>query len=154
VAQGYIRFFEPDVFVEARDGLAAEVGVHDDQLEFGEPRTIPISVFSDPNPNRMPRPFGTNILHVYRSLYEREFRFVSRDGDRVAAITTPGADAAFIEAAFGGFPTDDWLAGLRTAYADAFKPLGIPADATGFVKIVKDGLWMGFVFLSISYGKG
>jgi hypothetical protein len=84
LARGYTKFFEPDVFVETQDGLAAEVGLADGQLEYGEPRTIPISAFSDPDPDRMPRPFGTSILHVYRRLYEREFRFVSRDGDRVA----------------------------------------------------------------------
>ena len=139
LARGYIRFFEPDVFVETQDGLAAEIGLPDRELEFGEPRTIPISAFSDPNPDRMPRPFGTNVLHVYRHLYEREFRFVSRDGDRVAAINTPGEDGAFIEAAFGGFPTDGWLAEMQTAYADAFKPTEVTPDAAGFIKIIREG---------------
>lgn len=139
LANGYIKFFEPDVFVETRDGLAADIGLAGRELEYGEPRTIPISVFSDPNPHRMPRPFGTNIIHVYNSLYEREFRFVSRDGDHVAAVSTAGTDGAFIEAAFGGFPTDGLLASLQTAYVDAFKPTEIVADAAGFVKIIKEG---------------
>jgi hypothetical protein len=139
LARGYVEFFEPDVFVETQDGLAAEVNLSDRELEFHEPRTIPISVFSNPNPDRMPRPFGTGIFHVYRGLYEREFRFVSRDGDRVAAVGTAGADGAFIEAALGGFPSDGWLASLQAAYADAFKPVDVPADAAGFVRIIKEG---------------
>jgi hypothetical protein len=79
LALGYIRFFEPDVFVETHDGLAAELGLRAGDLDFGEPRIIPISTFSDLNPDRRPRPFGTSVEHVYRRLYEREFRFVSRD---------------------------------------------------------------------------
>ncbi len=139
LARGYLKFFEPDVFVETQDGLAAEIGLADTQLEYGEPRTIPINVFSDSKPDRMPRPFGTSILHVYRSLYEREFRFLSRDGDRVATISTAGADGAFIEAVFGGFPTDGWLAPLQKAYGDAFKPAEAKADAAEFIKIIEDG---------------
>ncbi len=139
LAHGYIKFFEPDVFVEAQDGLAAEVGLLDSQLEYGEPRTIPIDVFSDANPDRGPRPFGTSILHVYRSLYEREFRFVSRDGSRVAAVSTAGNDGAFVEAVFGGFPADGQLAALQKAYVNAFKPAEVSADAAGFVKIIREG---------------
>jgi hypothetical protein len=48
LAHGYIRFFEPDVFIETHDGLAAEVGVVDGELDFGEPRTIPIVRFQIP----------------------------------------------------------------------------------------------------------
>lgn len=140
LAEGYIRFFEPDVFVETRGGLAAEAGVADGQLEYGEPRTIPISAFSAMDQDRMPRPFGTSIIHVYRHLYEREFRFVSRDGGEVAVINNAGADGAFIEAAFGGFPTEGWLASMQPAYADAFKPVEVPADSVGFIRILKEGL--------------
>src|ERR1700761_3797382 len=57
LAEGYIRFFEPDVFVETCDGLAAEAGVADGQLEYGEPRTKPIGAFSAMDKNRMPGPF-------------------------------------------------------------------------------------------------
>ena len=139
LGRGYIRFFEPDVFVETQDGLAAEVGLRDAQLDYGEPRTIPIDVFSDPDCDRMPRPFGTNILQVYRNLYEREFRFVSRDGDRVATVITSSVDGAFIEAALGGFPADGALASLQKAYADVFKPVEVSADAAGFIRTIKEG---------------
>jgi hypothetical protein len=140
LGRGYIRFFEPDVFVETHDGLATEVGLPDDQLKFGEPRTIRISAFSDSNPDQTRRPFGTSMVHVYRRLYEREFRFVSRDGERVAAISTAGTDGAFIEAVFGGFPAEGGLAAMQPAYCDAFKPAEIEADAAGFIRIIKEGL--------------
>jgi hypothetical protein len=140
LARGYIRFFEPDVFVEAQDGLAAEAGLPATEFGLSEPRTIPISVYADSNPDRAPRPFGTNVSHIYQDLYERDFRFVSRDGDRVAAVSTRGADGAFIEAVFGGFPTEGKLATTQRAYADVFKPIEIPADGDGFLRIVRDGL--------------
>ena len=139
LAQGYIKFFEPDVFVETREGLANEIGLVDSELKYGEPRTIPISIFSNHDYDRLPRPFGTDIGHVYQSLYEREFRFVSRDGDRVAVMGTAGADGAFIEAVVGGFPTEGLLASLQMFYLNAFKPTNIVADAAGFVKMIREG---------------
>ncbi len=149
LARGYIKFFEPDVFVETQDGLANEIGLSDAELEYGEPRAIPISVFSDPNPDRVPQPFGTNILHVYRSLYEREFRFVSRDGDRVAAVSTAGADGRLLRL---------WLAVSRRTggWSRCKRPMLTRSSRLRFPPMLLGSLRssrMAIVFLSISPGK-
>jgi hypothetical protein len=151
LALGYIRFFEPDVFVETHDGLAAAIGLPNDKLELGEPRIIPVSTFSDPDPDRLPRPFGTSVEHVYRRLYEREFRFVSRDGERVVAVSTAGIDGGFIEAVFGGFPPDGGLASMQTAYmVMLLSQPGLPPTPQG----LSGSSTNDFASLSILHAKG
>jgi hypothetical protein len=43
---------------------------------------------------------GTNVLHIYRDLYAREFKFVPPHERRVAFMESKGDDAAFVEATF------------------------------------------------------
>ncbi len=139
LANGYIKFFEPDVFVETQPGLMEELGLQQGQLEYGEPRTIPISVFSERGADSQPHPYGTGIIHVYRKLYEQEFRFVSRDGDRVASMSTNGPDGGFIDAVLGGFPSAGGLSTLSKNYIDAFKPTEFSPSAAGFLQILQEG---------------
>jgi hypothetical protein len=116
-----------------------ELGLQQGQLEYGEPRTIPISVFSERGADSQPHPYGTGIIHVYRKLYEQEFRFVSRDGDRVASMSTNGPDGGFIDAVLGGFPSAGGLSTLSKNYIDAFKPTEFSPSAAGFLQILQEG---------------
>lgn len=54
-------------------------------------------------------PFGTNIFDIYKDLYEREFKSVPRNEQRVSIIDAKPAVAPFIEAAFSGFPATGLL---------------------------------------------
>ena len=74
---------------------------------------------------------------IYRKLYERDFRFVTRDGDRVATIDNSGPDGAFIDAVFGGFPASGWLQPLNDRYGKTFNPIAVDADATGFESVIR-----------------
>jgi hypothetical protein len=77
LARGYLDFFEPDVFVEAESGLAAQVGLADTEIDIGHSRVMPLDAFFGPHRDRDSRmPFGVNIFDLYKDLYEREFKFV------------------------------------------------------------------------------
>lgn len=57
IANGYMRFFEPDVFVEAEDGLAKQLGLAiGDLQDYGHPRLL-ISMRSSQSRGRMTRTF-------------------------------------------------------------------------------------------------
>src|ERR1700722_19538667 len=61
-AKGYLDFFEPDVFVEARAGLAEQINLLQSELDFGQSRIISIEEYftaGDPSPFSVP--FGTDI---------------------------------------------------------------------------------------------
>ena len=48
LARGYVNFFEPDVFVETKEGLAASIGLAQSKLDFQKPRIVPLDFFSRP----------------------------------------------------------------------------------------------------------
>jgi hypothetical protein len=61
LAKGYVDFFEPDVFVEAQQGLAASVGITVSDLGFGDPRVVSLDTFCETgNRHGSDVPFGTN----------------------------------------------------------------------------------------------
>jgi hypothetical protein len=139
LAKGYIRFFEPDVFVEAGQGLAESVAINSAELDFGHPRVLQLDAFfRTGDPYQRDIPFGTDIFHVYEELYEREFKFVSRHERRIAIFETDASGDAFVAANFGEFPTEEPLSGRRTAYLDAFDPVKLQATAENWVKAIRE----------------
>jgi hypothetical protein len=141
LARGYVNFFEPDVFVETKEGLAASIGLAQSELDFQRPRIVPLDAFfaTTDEQRRSGVPFGTSIFQVYKDLYEREFKFVRRHEHRIAIIEPDSASALFVDAAFGGFPSFGPLAPISQAYVDAFDPVKLAANAESWVKAVKEG---------------
>ncbi len=140
LASGYVKFFEPDVFVEAQQGLAKSIGIAENELSFDQPRVLPLDAFFNvAQPGESDVPFGTNIFYVYKDLYEREFKFVPRHERRVAIVEVDSDNALFIAANFGEFPTNGPLAALSQAYEDAFDPIKLVPNAENWVKVFKEG---------------
>ena len=135
-AKGYVAFFEPDVFVEARQGLADSVGINKTEIDFGSPHVLPLDAFFSFSVGQRESgvPFGTNIFHVYEHLYEREFKFVPRHERRVAIFEGEHSNTAFAAAMFGEFPTSGPLASAARAYLDAFAPTKLPLTAANWTK--------------------
>ena len=140
LARGYIEFFEPDVFVEARPGLAAQLGLSWPDLDFGHPRMVSLdSYFTKDDHFPFSLPFGTDIFDIYKAMYEREFKFVSRHERRVALFEADPTASAFTEAAFGGFPSEGPLESLASAYVDAFDPIKLVPNAENWIKVIREG---------------
>ena len=142
LAKGYLDFFEPDVFVEAQSGLAAQVGLADTEIDIGHSRVMPLDAFFNPNYHHDFRtPFGLNIFELYKDLYECEFKFVPRHDRRVAFFESGSSeDDAFVEAAFGDFPKAGPLEPLAQVYIDAFDPEKLKPNAINWAKVLKDSL--------------
>lgn len=142
VTKGYIDFFEPDFFVECEGGLAARAGVADLKLTYGEPRVFSLDAFfeSDPQRSGHPRvPIGLAVLDVYQQLYDRQFQFVRRHESGVVVFDSSPQHDAFIEAAFGGFPTRGFLFPLANAYREAFDPIQLQPNAEAWIKVAREG---------------
>jgi hypothetical protein len=140
LARGYIEFFEPDIFVEARPGLAAQIGLSWADLDFGHPRMVSLdSYFIKDDHHPFSMPFGTDSFDIYKALYEREFKFVSRHERRVALFEADPVASAFTEAAFGGFPSEGPLKSLADAYVDAFDPVKLVPNAENWIKVIREG---------------
>ena len=123
VTQGYIRFFEPDVYVEATHGLADECGIDRDTDLDSHDRVVALDNFVTEEDGRVPQfAFGLGIFDLYRDLYEKEYRFVPRDERNVILFEGRSIDVPFLEAVSGAFPHDENLSYLRQGYMDAFEP--------------------------------
>ncbi len=84
-------------------------------------------------------PFGMDSFDIYEAVYDREFKFVSRDEHRVALFDEDPVASPFIEAAFGGFPMDGPLQALSRAYIEAFAPVKLVPNAENWIKVITEG---------------
>ena len=140
VAKGYIRFFEPDVYVEAEKGLLELVGlgaVRDQQTSY--PDVLPLGKLLKPEQHRdwSEPAFGLNIGDVHAHVYETDEQFVRRD--RRANILV-GADkgSGLAEVIFGVFPIEKSVSYLAEGYVKGFRPEKLKANAASWKKLVEE----------------
>ncbi len=123
LSRGYIRFFEPDVYVEAEQGLAAEFGIREESGSRLLKRVVTLEDFVTYKDGHQPEfAFGLNILDIYAELYSKEYRFEPRHPRQVLLFEDSSDYAMFAEAASGAFPEDDGLSFIRQGYLDVFEP--------------------------------
>lgn len=141
LGRGLLHFFEPDVFVEAEEGLAEIIGLARTKIDISRPRIMPLQeILAPENDNQRYTRFGTSVFDIYHELYDREFKFVHRGEHGVVMFETKGPDADFLAASFGAFPSAGDFAPLGQAYRDAFRPTILPATAANCTKIFDEGL--------------
>jgi hypothetical protein len=135
LAEAYIRFFEPDVFVETEAGLAEEAGVEDRKTFLSE-RVTSLKEFVHAEENRRADfAFGLSAYDIYSDLYREEFKFAPRKQRNVAIIED---DDPYYEAVFGVFPRAKKLAHIKNAYVDICEPEAFSATAEICLKLFKD----------------
>lgn len=142
LANGYIDFFEPDIYVEAEPGLSANLNIKDTELAHGCGRISPLIMLLETAARRGSNPpVGLGIIGVYKALYEREFKFVARHDHRVAQFKDGAPeDEPFLDAVCGGFPRTGMLEPLEHAYRDSFAPQMLKANAKNWIKALQEGL--------------
>jgi hypothetical protein len=135
LADGYIRFFEPDVFVEAEEGLADELGIEPgSQLAA---RVLPLSALVTSETRGTDFAFGLNAFDVYKHLYERELQFVPKRKRQMAVFEKSDPGRPFFDVVFGVFPAQRALAYIRDAYIDAFEPKSLAATPEAALEVFK-----------------
>ena len=122
IARGYIRFFEPDAFVEAKPGLLETLG-----LEGLRGMTSDLSVTLDellsPQQNRSwaELKFGLPITDALGAIYNREERFIQRESRSAMVVDRPPRTGA-AEAMFGVFPTEEDSRYFASNYNEVYRP--------------------------------
>lgn len=106
LTKGYLRFFEPDVFIETKAGLLKAAGLEASgnwrdrhryrtlagliQKEAGRHATLDV---------------GISMHHVYDHLFQKEFQFKKREDPQIYDFIRGDDSAdAFFEVAYGAFP--------------------------------------------------
>lgn len=142
LANGYIDFFEPDIYVEASPGLASNLNIQNFDFGFGSKRVRPLSDLLEPaaEESQSDSPLGLNIISLYRFLYDREFKFVTRLDHGVRLFNEfDKADEPFIEATCGAFPATGMFETLGKSYREAFAPKTLKANAKNWVSALREG---------------
>ena len=141
LALGYVRFFEPDVFVETEPGLAQSIGIADTAHPSLRSRVVTLVDFVNTRDGYGPHgtfPFGLSMLNVYRDLYRTEGRFVHRRDMLVAEFDDSTHHGAYLDAAFGGFPECKELLYIQEAFHDTFNPTTLMGQPSSWLRLFKE----------------
>lgn len=120
VAQGYIKFFEPDVYVEAEEGLLKKIGLETFQTNHIEKKVVLLEDFFAEEYRGIYEPeFGQSVFDILEDVYASERRFQLRDD--FPAIYSSNEDL-FSEVCIGCYPNDENYSHLKKRYNDVYQP--------------------------------
>jgi hypothetical protein len=141
VAKGYIDFFEPDVFVEAHDGLLEEAGLSALREKHTiDPQVIRLDKFLAAQGHRdwSEPAFGLNMVDVFRHLYKTEHRFQARN-NKPSILVKAQRGSGLVEAVFGVFPQQQECAYITRSYRDVFTPTEHEPVPETWLEVFKKG---------------
>jgi hypothetical protein len=141
VAKGYVRFFEPDVYVETEKGLLEEAGLGAlRQKHTFHPQIITFKELLEPQKDRKwaEPEFGLNIHDVLKHIYETEQQFVFRDKRESVLVAAEKANA-LTEAMFGSYPASSVVKYIEKGYIDVHRPEKVKASPETWRRVYLKG---------------
>jgi hypothetical protein len=140
VTRAYVDFFEPDVLVEASEGMATNLGwAGDDKYHMGLPRVVTLEKFYERDyRGRVEFAAGIDVINVIQQLYDDEYKYERRHKLPFAQIE-PGGDDAFFDIFPGLYPDDADLHYIADAYRQVFEPDDLPPIAETSLKLFDGG---------------
>lgn len=141
LAERYIRFFEPDVFVDATGYAGKTLGYDGDTLGISGPRIVSLSDFVTKSEDSFgPFVFGQDVFDLYKHLYQTEFKFVQHRKQPFATFeaSSPSGGTPFCEAVFGMFPNNKELSHIIKAYNDIFFPKSFKTSHAAFKEVLRN----------------
>jgi hypothetical protein len=139
IGHGYMRFFEPEVVVEAERGLAKKVGWIEGERFIEAKRTILLDEFITADPDkRISFASGVDVSAVHSFLYDKEFKYQHKREEQVAIMRAAAKSDAFFEVVVGTFPDDPHLAYVERNYREAFRPVELDRSADTYLSLIKD----------------
>lgn len=138
---GYIRYFEPDAYVEAEEGLldAAGLGAFRRKHAIGT-RVLSLGSLMAKQDNRdwAEPSFGLSIVDAMRDMYSRELRFEMKEA-RTAIVVKPQSGSLLTEAVFGCYPGGKLVDYFRSNYRTIFEAQELAATPDAWFKAFKKG---------------
>jgi hypothetical protein len=149
ILNGYLDFFEPDLVVEAEQGLAAGLGID-------QKRVLQLSDILRRADGERRETYGLDVMDLYRQMYREEYQFVRRHPHQIKVFKpTDKSFEGFVECAFGLFPKAKDLLYFGKAFKDAFDPEYVALDGASLAKLYRSGfsspLIMGQQKLEVDY---
>lgn len=124
-SRGYLRYFEPDVFVEAEEGLAEAVGLPSGFKSGYQAKVTNLKGFWDhPKGDRDGPKFGLSMSDVLYHAYNTERKFVLREehNDHFQTCEPSNRKLAAL-AVFGSYLSTGSASQLKNDFEHVFKPV-------------------------------
>lgn len=158
ITRGYVEFFEPDVLIESRPGMAQALGWEEGETFWRMPRVLRQSHFYKVSERGLTEfAAGIDILEVMFALYNAEYQYERRH-KRPFATINPAQGDAFFDVVCGRYPADEPLNYIHRTYEDVFTPEILEATAETAIRQIKEGLfgplWISAHELKESFGRG
>lgn len=123
VVRGYVRFYEPDMFVEAKAGILEKAGLSKLRVDHKiYPRVIELSsvISNRLHSGRIEPTCGLSILDVMQESHRREQRFALKES-RNFLYVKPKSACLVSEILFGCYPKISEFLDLAAGYKDIFE---------------------------------
>ena len=122
VAKGYLKFFEPDILVEAQEGYALKLGVLKNPGVFhGHILTLGELLRTEPNQDFAKLTRGLSMMNVFHEEYRTERKFELKD-QRETLLVKPFRQSLASEAMFGCFPNHQDSRYFEQGYQEMYQP--------------------------------
>lgn len=131
-SQGYIRYFEPDVYVEAEAGLAEKVGLPAEvwRKENSRSRIADLQEFSKLSEHGRANNaiFGMTVSEIFQHTYDKERKFVLRSDHLDRFLTYTGSEYPLAsKAIFGSYPGEASTKHFERNFRSVFEPEKVAA---------------------------
>ena len=139
VAREYMKFFEPDVLVEAEPGLATSIGYGALADDHYQTQLVGLDDLYSSEGDYRPRfCFGLSVIDAYEDIYQSQRQFVLRDS-RPVLIFNDTKLSPIVEAVFGAFPSEERAKDFLQSYDDVFRPVAADLDVEHWFQLFRDG---------------
>jgi hypothetical protein len=123
VTAGYLRYFEPDIFVESKPGIAEKARLRINPRPTLHSKIISLQGILDDGNHRdwSDLAIGLNVADIYADIYKRERQFNALDPRKSLKVSRRSASIAH-KAMFGYFPTFKKVKYIGDSYSHVFAP--------------------------------
>lgn len=138
IGKGYLRFFEPDVVVEAKEKMAESLGWHEIDQSWRTARRITLNEFvaAGSHGQRPALHCGLEVTSAYQASYDEAYRFTARHPREVALIDPDNSGDGFLEICAGAFPKGELLGNVSPFFEAAFSPRKFDNTAKSYLEVI------------------
>ena len=127
ITKGYIRFFEPDVYVEAKTGLLEKAGLKNLRINSLNKHVASLGNFFDNEFQGIFHPyFGQSVFDIIENIYLTERKFQLRETEQ--AIYSRKESDVLSEILIGIYPEEIKTRYFKNHFYDVFRPNEISFD--------------------------
>lgn len=136
ISRAYMRFFEPDLLVEAESGLAEKIGYGALSQQPLDSHVITLDELHSKKwtGRNLDLYFGQSIMDVYIHEYETQRQFVLRD-DTPNLLMDDKVERRIVESIFGAFPKESDAHYFESGYKQAYSPKTAKASPETLVSV-------------------